>query len=183
MQSVVLTPNSVAFVVRDSEDSEGRNDRVNKLHARGAENGVQKCKHRRRIVSRFVAGSRPKSADQILGEDRFQLARARGRPATSAETCRPAKGKGAGLVMPWCDTDAMAAQLIEISAAVDPGEDALAACLVLFVLWLAHLDLGLLRANLVFGHEGEHRACPTRQNTAAGRRTRRGRMSNARSSM
>ena len=33
----------------------------------------------------------------------------------------PAKGKGAGLVMPWCDTDAMAAHLIEISAAVDPG--------------------------------------------------------------
>ena len=31
----------------------------------------------------------------------------------------PAKGKGAGLVMPWCDTDAMAAHLIEISAAVD----------------------------------------------------------------
>ena len=28
----------------------------------------------------------------------------------------PAKGKGAGLVMPWCDTDAMAAHLIEISA-------------------------------------------------------------------
>ena len=31
----------------------------------------------------------------------------------------PAKGKGAGLVMPWCDTDAMAAHLIEISAAVE----------------------------------------------------------------
>ena len=30
----------------------------------------------------------------------------------------PAIGKGAGLVMPWCDTDAMAAHLIEISAAV-----------------------------------------------------------------
>ena len=27
----------------------------------------------------------------------------------------PAKGKGAGLVMPWCDTGAMAAHLIEIS--------------------------------------------------------------------
>ena len=36
----------------------------------------------------------------------------------------PAKGKGAGLVMPWCDTDAMAAHLIEISAAVDPGAHA-----------------------------------------------------------
>ena len=35
----------------------------------------------------------------------------------------PAKGKGAGLVMPWCDTDAMAAHLIEISAAVDCGAD------------------------------------------------------------
>ena len=32
--------------------------------------------------------------------------------------------KGAGLVMPWCDTDAMAAHLIEISAAVDPGAQA-----------------------------------------------------------
>ena len=31
---------------------------------------------------------------------------------------------GAGLVMPWCDTDAMAAHLIEISAAVDPGAHA-----------------------------------------------------------
>ena len=36
----------------------------------------------------------------------------------------PAKRKGAGLVMPWCDTDAMAAHLIEISAAVDPGAHA-----------------------------------------------------------
>ena len=36
----------------------------------------------------------------------------------------PAKGKGAGLVMPWCNTDAMAAHLIEISAAVDPGAHA-----------------------------------------------------------
>ncbi len=36
----------------------------------------------------------------------------------------PAKEKGAGLVMPWCDTDAMAAHLIEISAAVDPGAHA-----------------------------------------------------------
>ena len=36
----------------------------------------------------------------------------------------PAKGKGAGLRMPWCDTDAMAAHLIEISAAVDPGAHA-----------------------------------------------------------
>ena len=36
----------------------------------------------------------------------------------------PAKGKGTGLVMPWCDTDAMAAHLIEISAAVDPGTHA-----------------------------------------------------------
>ena len=38
----------------------------------------------------------------------------------------PAKGKGAGLVMPWCDTEegAMAAHLIEISAAVDPGAHA-----------------------------------------------------------
>ena len=26
--------------------------------------------------------------------------------------------------MPWCDTDAMAAHLIEISAAVDPGAHA-----------------------------------------------------------
>ena len=34
------------------------------------------------------------------------------------------EGEGAGLVMPWCDTDAMAAHLIEISAAVDPGAHA-----------------------------------------------------------
>ncbi len=33
----------------------------------------------------------------------------------------PAKGKGAGLVMPWCDTQAMAEHLKEISLAVDPG--------------------------------------------------------------
>ena len=33
----------------------------------------------------------------------------------------PAKGKGAGLVMPWCDTQAMAEHLREISLAVDPG--------------------------------------------------------------
>ena len=38
----------------------------------------------------------------------------------------PAKGKGAGLVMPWCDTDAMAAHLIEISTKppTDPGAHA-----------------------------------------------------------
>jgi DDE superfamily endonuclease len=30
----------------------------------------------------------------------------------------PAEGKGAGLVMPWCDTDAMRAHLAEISAMV-----------------------------------------------------------------
>ncbi len=36
----------------------------------------------------------------------------------------PAKGKGAGLVMPWCDTQAMAAHLAEISKAVDPGAHA-----------------------------------------------------------
>ena len=36
----------------------------------------------------------------------------------------PAKGKGAGLVMPWCDTRAMAAHLAEISEAVDPGAHA-----------------------------------------------------------
>jgi len=36
----------------------------------------------------------------------------------------PAKGKGAGLVMPWCDIPAMAAHLAEISKAVDPGAHA-----------------------------------------------------------
>ena len=36
----------------------------------------------------------------------------------------PAKGKGAGLVMPWCDIPAMQAHLAEISAAVDPGAHA-----------------------------------------------------------
>ena len=33
----------------------------------------------------------------------------------------PAKGKGAGLVMPWCDTAAMTEHLAEIGRAVDPG--------------------------------------------------------------
>ena len=36
----------------------------------------------------------------------------------------PKKGKGAGLVMPWCDTPAMAAHLAEISQSVDPGAHA-----------------------------------------------------------
>ena len=36
----------------------------------------------------------------------------------------PKKSKGAGLVMPWCDTPAMAAHLAEISQAVDPGAHA-----------------------------------------------------------
>ncbi len=36
----------------------------------------------------------------------------------------PDKGKGAGLVMPWCDTQAMELHLAEISKAVDPGAHA-----------------------------------------------------------
>jgi len=36
----------------------------------------------------------------------------------------PEKGKGAGLVRPYCDTQAMAAQLAEISQAVAPGAHA-----------------------------------------------------------
>ena len=36
----------------------------------------------------------------------------------------PAKGKGAGLVMPWCDTEAMQAHVTEISLTVDPGAHA-----------------------------------------------------------
>lgn len=36
----------------------------------------------------------------------------------------PAKGKGAGLVLPWCDTQAMNVHLDEISAAIDPGAHA-----------------------------------------------------------
>ena len=36
----------------------------------------------------------------------------------------PAKGKGAGLVLPSCDTEAMAAQLEEVSQAVAPGAHA-----------------------------------------------------------
>jgi transposase len=36
----------------------------------------------------------------------------------------PAKGKGAGLVLPYCDTEAMTAQLQEISQAVAPGAHA-----------------------------------------------------------
>ncbi len=37
----------------------------------------------------------------------------------------PAKGKGAGLVLPWCDTHAMNAHLQEISAAIDPDAHAI----------------------------------------------------------
>ena len=36
----------------------------------------------------------------------------------------PAKGKGAGLVLPYCDSAAMTAQLEEISQAVDPSAHA-----------------------------------------------------------
>jgi len=36
----------------------------------------------------------------------------------------PAKGEAIGLVLPWCDTNAMNAHLAEISAAVDPGAHA-----------------------------------------------------------
>ncbi len=36
----------------------------------------------------------------------------------------PKKGKGAALVMPWCNTAAMNAHLAEISAAVGPGAHA-----------------------------------------------------------
>ena len=36
----------------------------------------------------------------------------------------PEKGKGAGLVLPYCDTEAMEAQLAEISWAVAPGAHA-----------------------------------------------------------
>ena len=36
----------------------------------------------------------------------------------------PKKGKGAGLVLPWCDTGAMQEHLAEISQAVDPGAHA-----------------------------------------------------------
>ena len=75
---------------------------------------------------------KPASARRISSHaDGPDVARARGRPATSApngpiSSARsvPRRGKGAGLVMPWCDTDAMAAHLIEISAAVDPGAHA-----------------------------------------------------------
>lgn len=36
----------------------------------------------------------------------------------------PKKGKGAGLVLPYCDTEAMQEHLSEISQAVDPGAHA-----------------------------------------------------------
>ena len=36
----------------------------------------------------------------------------------------PEKGKGAGLVLPYCDTEAMNERLAEISNAVDPGAHA-----------------------------------------------------------
>ena len=75
---------------------------------------------------------KPASARRISSHaDGPDVARARGRPATSApngpiSSARsvPRRGKAPGLVMPWCDTDAMAAHLIEISAAVDPGAHA-----------------------------------------------------------
>lgn len=37
----------------------------------------------------------------------------------------PAEGKGAGIVMPFCDTPAMQAHLAEIGAVVAPGAHAL----------------------------------------------------------
>jgi hypothetical protein len=37
----------------------------------------------------------------------------------------PKKGKGAGLVLPYCDTDAMQQHLAEISIAVDDGSHAI----------------------------------------------------------
>ena len=75
---------------------------------------------------------KPASARRISSHaDGPDVARARGHPATSApngpiSSARsvPRRGKAPGLVMPWCDTDAMAAHLIEISAAVDPGAQA-----------------------------------------------------------
>ena len=74
---------------------------------------------------------KPASARRISSHaDGPDVARARGRPAIQRtdrlylRAICPAKGKGAGLVMPWCDSDAMAAHLIEISAAVDPGAHA-----------------------------------------------------------
>jgi len=36
----------------------------------------------------------------------------------------PQKGKGIGLVLPWCNTEAMNAHLAEIAAAVAPGAHA-----------------------------------------------------------
>lgn len=36
----------------------------------------------------------------------------------------PAEGKGAGLVLPWCDTEAMILHLQAISAKIDPGAHA-----------------------------------------------------------
>ena len=57
------------------------------------------------------------------------VARARGRPATSAKvsilkTSARSVPRRRRAGHPWCDTDAMAAHLIEISAAVDPGAHA-----------------------------------------------------------
>ena len=53
------------------------------------ENGIQKCKHRRRTASQFVAGSSSKPADQIPGEDRFQLETWRRRPRRVPSPLRP----------------------------------------------------------------------------------------------
>jgi hypothetical protein len=37
---------------------------------------------------------------------------------------RPREGKGAGLVLPWCNTEAMNLHLAEISATISPGRHA-----------------------------------------------------------
>ena len=75
---------------------------------------------------------KPASARRISSHaDGPDVARARGRPATSApngpiSSARsvPRRGKAPGWSCPGATTDAMAAHLIEISAAVDPGAHA-----------------------------------------------------------
>jgi DDE superfamily endonuclease len=67
-------------------------------------------------------------ADPSVGQTRYARPRAPHHQRTISgyivgAIC-PAKGKGAGLVMPWCDTPAMQAHLHEISAAVAPGAHA-----------------------------------------------------------
>ena len=82
----------------------------------------QKNKITRRRARR---GTRPSAPhDQRPGPPLAIVARTNGATRLAFGAICPAEGKGAGLVMPRCDTPAMTAHLAEISAAVAPGAHA-----------------------------------------------------------